>query len=44
MRPGPVLAALTEQAAGGLDRLTDNQVIGAMSAARRLAARAAYWN
>ena len=34
MRPGPVLAALTEQAAGGLDRLTDNQVIGAMSAAR----------
>ena len=42
MRPGPVLAALTEQAAGDLDRLTDNQVIGAMSAARRLAARAAY--
>jgi hypothetical protein len=42
MRPGPVLSALTEQAAGGLDRLTDNQVIGAMSAARRLAARAAY--
>jgi hypothetical protein len=37
-----VLSALTEQAAGGLDRLTDNQVIGAMSAARRLAARAAY--
>ena len=42
MRPGPVLAALTEQAAGGLGRLTDNQVIGAMSAARRLAARAAW--
>ena len=42
MRPGPVLAALTEQAAGDLGRLTDNQVIGAMSAARRLAARAAY--
>ena len=42
MRPGPVLAALTEQAAGGLGRLTDNQVLGAMSAARRLAARAAY--
>jgi Domain of unknown function (DUF222) len=42
MRPGPVLAALTEQAAGNLDRLTDNQVLGAMSAARRLAARAAY--
>jgi hypothetical protein len=42
MRPGPVLSALTEQAAGGLGRLTDNQVLGAMSAARRLAARAAY--
>jgi Domain of unknown function (DUF222) len=42
MRPGPVLAALTEQAVGGLGRLTDNQVLGAMSAARRLAARAAY--
>ena len=42
MRPGPVLAALTEQAAGGLDRLTDNQVLGAMSAAGRLAARAEY--
>ena len=42
MRPGPVLAALTEQAAGGLGRLTDNQVVGVMSAARRLAARAAW--
>src|SRR6201997_3243454 len=42
MRPGPVLAALTEQAAGGLDRLTDGQVLGALSAARRLAARAAW--
>ena len=42
MRPGPVLSALTEQAAGDLARLTDNQVIGAMSAARRLAARAAW--
>ena len=42
MRPGPVLAALTEQAAGDLDRLTDNQVVGMMSAARRLAARAAF--
>ena len=42
MRPGPVLAALTEQAAGDLGRLTDNQVVGAMSAARRLAARAAW--
>ena len=42
MRPGPVLAALTEQAAGDLGRLTDDQVIGAMSAARRLAARGAW--
>ena len=42
MRPGPVLSALTEQAAGDLGRLTDNQVLGAMSAARRLAARAEY--
>src|SRR5580704_17106510 len=42
MRPGPVLAALTEQAAGGLGRLTDNQVVGAMAAAGRLAARAEY--
>ena len=42
MRPGPVLAALTEQATGDLGRLTDNQVLGAMSAARRLAARAEY--
>ena len=33
MRPGPVLAALTEQAVGDLGRLTDNQVLGAMSAA-----------
>jgi len=42
MRPGPVLAALTEQAAGNLGRLTDNQVLGAVAAARRLAARAAW--
>ena len=42
MRPGPVLAALTEQAAGDLDRMTDNQVAGVMAAAGRLAARAEY--
>ena len=42
MRPGPVLAALTEQATGDLGRLTDDQVIGAMSAGRRLAARGAW--
>src|SRR5215469_13986 len=35
MRPGPVLAALTEQAAGDFGRLTDNQVLGALAAARR---------
>ena len=42
MRPGPVLAALTEQATGDFARLTDNQVLGATSAAGRLAARAQY--
>jgi hypothetical protein len=42
MRPGPVLSALTEQATGDLGRLTDNQVVGVMSAAGRLAARAEY--
>jgi hypothetical protein len=42
LRPGPVLAALTEQAAGELGRLSDNQLLGAVSAARRLAARAEY--
>ena len=42
LRPGPVLAALTEQAAGELTRLSGNQLLGAVSAARRLAARAEY--
>jgi len=42
MPPGPVLAALTEGAAGNPGRLTDNQLFGAMSAARRLAARAEF--
>src|SRR5215831_10540387 len=42
LRPGPVLAALTEQAAGELGRLSDNQLLGALSAARRLANRAEY--
>jgi len=42
MRPGPLLAALTEQAAGELGRLTGSQVPGAVSAAGRLAARAQY--
>jgi Domain of unknown function (DUF222) len=42
MPPGPVLSALTEGAAGDPGRLTDNQLFGAMSAARRLAARAEF--
>src|SRR5215470_13733052 len=42
MRPGPVLAALAEQAARDLAALTDNQLLGAVSAARRLANRAEY--
>ena len=38
MRPGPVLAALTERAAGELGRLPDDQVLGAVAAppARRV--------
>jgi Domain of unknown function (DUF222) len=42
MRPGPVLAALTERAGEDLGRLGDDQLLGTISAARRLAARAAY--
>jgi hypothetical protein len=42
MRPGPVLSALTEQAAGSLEALSDNQLLGTMSAARRLQNRAEY--
>ena len=42
LRPGPVLAALTEQASADLSRLTDNQLIGALHAARRLENRAHY--
>ena len=40
--PNPVLAALTEQACADLSRLTDNQLIGALLAARRLENRAHY--
>ena len=40
LRPGPVLAALTERAAADPERLGDNELLGAMAAARRLAARA----
>jgi Domain of unknown function (DUF222) len=42
MRPGPVLAALTEGAVADPARLGDDQLLGAISAARRLAARAEY--
>src|SRR6185437_14176782 len=42
LRPGPVLSALTEQAATGLATLSDDQLIGTLSAARRLENRAAY--
>jgi Domain of unknown function (DUF222) len=42
MRPGPVLSALTERAGEDLGRLGDDQLLGTISAARRLAARAAY--
>jgi Domain of unknown function (DUF222) len=42
MRPGPVLAALTEQAAVDPRALTDDQLLGALSAARRLQARTEY--
>ncbi len=41
-RPGPVLAALTEQAFAGLTALTDDQLTGALHAAIRLANRAFY--
>jgi hypothetical protein len=40
LRPGPILAALTEQAVAGAAFLTDDQLTGALQAARRLEARA----
>jgi hypothetical protein len=42
LRPGPVLAALTTQAVATAGSLTDNELIGALQAARRLANLAAY--
>src|SRR5882724_10782455 len=36
LRPGPVLSALTEQAASDVAALSDDQLIGTLSAARRL--------
>ena len=40
LRPGPILAALTEQAVADAARLTDDQLTGALHASRRLQARA----
>ena len=40
LRPGPVLAALTEQAVAGAWSLTDDELTGALHAARRLETRA----
>jgi hypothetical protein len=40
LRPGPILAALTEQAVADVSFLTDDQLTGAMHAARRLETRA----
>ena len=42
LRPGPVLAAVTAQAVASAGSLTDNELIGALQAARRLANLAAY--
>ena len=42
LRPGPVLAALTAQAAADPASLTDDELIGALQAARRLANHAEY--
>ena len=42
LRPGPVLAALTEQAVAGLGLLSDDELTGVLQAARRLGNRAAY--
>ena len=42
LRPGPVLAAVTAQAVAGASSLTDNELVGALQAGRRLANLAAY--
>jgi hypothetical protein len=42
LRPGPVLAALTAQGVSGPGSLTDDELIGALRAARRLANHAEY--
>jgi hypothetical protein len=42
LRPGPVLAALTEQAVAGAAALTDDQLTGTLQAARRIENRAVW--
>jgi Domain of unknown function (DUF222) len=42
LRPGPVLAAFTAQAVASAGTLTDDELIGALQAARRMAYHAAY--
>jgi uncharacterized protein DUF222 len=42
LRPGPVLAAVTAQAVASIGSLADDELIGALQAARRLASLAAY--
>ena len=42
LRPGPVLAALTEQAITGIGVLSDDELTGVLQAARRLAGWVAY--
>jgi hypothetical protein len=42
LRPGPVLAALAAQAVSSAGSLTDNELIGALQAARRLENQAAF--
>jgi Domain of unknown function (DUF222) len=42
LRPGPLLAALTERAASSPGSLTDNELIGVLQAGRRMANLAAY--
>jgi Domain of unknown function (DUF222) len=42
LRPGPVLAAFTAQAVASAGSLTDDELIGALQAARRMANHAAY--
>src|SRR6266567_353306 len=41
MEPGPVLAGFAGDAGGGLNALSDDELVGLMGAARRLASRAA---